>query len=80
MEKLKEKRAAKEQQKESEDDVQNIESVAEKITEVEKEEEKVIEVEKVVLLIQSKLRRLLKLSSLAQSVWKLARNVQQKMT
>ncbi|KAJ0850122.1 hypothetical protein HanPSC8_Chr13g0576921 [Helianthus annuus] len=56
MEKLKEKRAAKEQQKKSEDDVQNVESVAEKITEVEKaikakkvkEEEKVIEVVKTI--------------------------------
>ncbi|KAJ0782260.1 putative transcription factor interactor and regulator CCHC(Zn) family [Helianthus annuus] len=55
LEKLKEKRAAKEQQKKSEDDVQNVESVAEKITEVEKvikaekvEEEKVIEVVKTI--------------------------------
>ncbi|MFS7956429.1 hypothetical protein Hanom_Chr07g00654531 [Helianthus anomalus] len=40
MEKLKEKRAAIEQQEKSEGDVQNVESVAEKITEVEKEEEK----------------------------------------
>ncbi|KAJ0767526.1 hypothetical protein HanLR1_Chr03g0090401 [Helianthus annuus] len=48
IEKLKEKRAAKEQQKESEGDVQNVEGVAEKITEVEKEEEKVIEVVKTI--------------------------------
>ncbi|KAM0044379.1 hypothetical protein Hdeb2414_s0010g00352531 [Helianthus debilis subsp. tardiflorus] len=39
MEKLKEKRAAKEQQKESEGDVQNVENVAEKITEFEIKEE-----------------------------------------
>ncbi|KAM0050123.1 hypothetical protein Hdeb2414_s0008g00293971 [Helianthus debilis subsp. tardiflorus] len=44
LEKLKEKRAAKEQQKKSEDDVQNVESVAEKV----KEEEKVIEVVKTI--------------------------------
>ncbi|KAJ0550437.1 hypothetical protein HanHA300_Chr07g0245381 [Helianthus annuus] len=50
MEKLKEKRAAKEQQKKSEGDVQNAESDAEKITEVEKEKEaeKVIEVVKTI--------------------------------
>ncbi|KAJ0832759.1 putative transcription factor interactor and regulator CCHC(Zn) family [Helianthus annuus] len=53
MEKLKEKRAAKVQQAESEGDIQNAESVAEKITEVVKEEEKVIEVEKVVEVIKT---------------------------
>ncbi|XP_035845172.1 uncharacterized protein LOC118491469 [Helianthus annuus] len=42
-----EKRAAKERQKESESDVQNVESGAEKITEVVKDEEKVNEAEKV---------------------------------
>ncbi|KAJ0604643.1 hypothetical protein HanHA300_Chr02g0052481 [Helianthus annuus] len=53
MEKLKEKRAAKEQQAESEGDIQNAENVAEKITEVVKEEEKVIEVEKVVEVVKT---------------------------
>ncbi|KAM0052430.1 putative transcription factor interactor and regulator CCHC(Zn) family [Helianthus debilis subsp. tardiflorus] len=53
MEKLKEKRAAKEQQKKSEDDVQNVESVTEKITEVEKEEEKVTEDEKVIEVVKT---------------------------
>ncbi|KAJ0932319.1 putative transcription factor interactor and regulator CCHC(Zn) family [Helianthus annuus] len=53
MEKLKEKRTAKEQQKKSEDDVQNVESVAEKITKVEKEEEKVTEVEKVIEVVKT---------------------------
>uniref|UniRef100_A0A251VH34 Uncharacterized protein n=1 Tax=Helianthus annuus TaxID=4232 RepID=A0A251VH34_HELAN len=48
MEKLKEKRNAREQQKESDGDVQNVESVAEKIIEVEKEEERVIEVVKTI--------------------------------
>ncbi|XP_035830027.1 splicing regulatory glutamine/lysine-rich protein 1-like [Helianthus annuus] len=43
MEKLKEKRVAKERQKESESDVQNVESGAEKITEVVKDEEKAFE-------------------------------------
>ncbi|KAM0043296.1 putative transcription factor interactor and regulator CCHC(Zn) family [Helianthus debilis subsp. tardiflorus] len=49
MEKLKEKRAAKEQQSESEDDVQNVECVVEKIIEV----EKVIEIEKVVEVVKT---------------------------
>ncbi|MFS7998244.1 putative transcription factor interactor and regulator CCHC(Zn) family [Helianthus anomalus] len=53
MKKLKEKQAAKKQQFESEKDMQNVESVAEKFTEVEKEEEKVIEVEKVVEVIKT---------------------------
>ncbi|KAJ0481786.1 hypothetical protein HanRHA438_Chr13g0605011 [Helianthus annuus] len=53
MEKLKEKRAAKEQQAESEGDIQNAESVTKKFTEVVKEEEKVIEVEKVVEVVQT---------------------------
>ncbi|KAJ0822245.1 putative transcription factor interactor and regulator CCHC(Zn) family [Helianthus annuus] len=53
IEKLKEKRAAKEQQKESEGDVQNAENVTEKITVIEKEEEKVIEVEKVVEVVKT---------------------------
>ncbi|KAF5811195.1 putative transcription factor interactor and regulator CCHC(Zn) family [Helianthus annuus] len=48
MEKLKEKRAAKEQQKKSDGDVQNVESAAEKITEIVKDEEKVIEVVKTI--------------------------------
>ncbi|KAM0024127.1 hypothetical protein Hdeb2414_s0022g00612071 [Helianthus debilis subsp. tardiflorus] len=53
MEKLKEKRAAREQQKDSEGDVQNVESVAEKITEVEKDEEKVTEAEKVIEVVKT---------------------------
>ncbi|KAJ0853204.1 putative transcription factor interactor and regulator CCHC(Zn) family [Helianthus annuus] len=53
MEKLKEKRAAKKQQTESEGDIQNAENVAEKITEVVKEVEKVIEVEKVVEVVKT---------------------------
>ncbi|KAF5808750.1 hypothetical protein HanXRQr2_Chr04g0149111 [Helianthus annuus] len=44
MEKLKEKRAAKDQQTESEGDIQNAENVAEKITEDVKEVEKIVEV------------------------------------
>ncbi|KAJ0569851.1 putative transcription factor interactor and regulator CCHC(Zn) family [Helianthus annuus] len=58
MEKLKEKRAAKEQQAESEGDIQNSENVAEKITKAVIEEEKVvefvktIEVEKIVEVIK----------------------------
>ncbi|KAJ0734714.1 putative transcription factor interactor and regulator CCHC(Zn) family [Helianthus annuus] len=53
MEKLKEKRAAKERQKESENDVQNVESGAEKITEVVKDEEKVNEAEKVIEVVKT---------------------------
>ncbi|KAJ0485117.1 hypothetical protein HanOQP8_Chr14g0525111 [Helianthus annuus] len=55
MEKLKEKRAAKERQKESESDVQNAESDAEKTTEVEKEkeEEKMTEAEKVIKVVKT---------------------------
>ncbi|KAJ0457842.1 putative transcription factor interactor and regulator CCHC(Zn) family [Helianthus annuus] len=53
MEKLKGKRAAKEQQTESEGDVQNAENVAEKITEVVIEVEKVVEVEKVIEVIKT---------------------------
>ncbi|KAJ0930972.1 putative transcription factor interactor and regulator CCHC(Zn) family [Helianthus annuus] len=48
MEKLKEKRAAKEQQAESESDIQNVENVAEKITEAVIEEEKVVEIVKTI--------------------------------
>ncbi|KAJ0785404.1 putative transcription factor interactor and regulator CCHC(Zn) family [Helianthus annuus] len=60
MEKLKGKRAAKEQQTESEgdeteseSDVQNAENVAEKITEVVIEVEKVVEVEKVIEVVKT---------------------------
>ncbi|KAJ0928805.1 putative transcription factor interactor and regulator CCHC(Zn) family [Helianthus annuus] len=53
MEKLREKRAAKEQQKKSDGDVQNVESVAEKITEVVKEEEKLTEAEKVIEVVKT---------------------------
>ncbi|KAM0062626.1 hypothetical protein Hdeb2414_s0004g00150381 [Helianthus debilis subsp. tardiflorus] len=53
MEKLKEKRATKERQKESESDVQNVESGAEKITKVVKDEEKVIEAEKVIEIVKT---------------------------
>ncbi|KAF5804038.1 putative transcription factor interactor and regulator CCHC(Zn) family [Helianthus annuus] len=53
IEKLKEKRAAKEQQKKSDGDVQNVESAAEKITEVEKDEEKVNEAEKVIEVVKT---------------------------
>ncbi|KAJ0466975.1 hypothetical protein HanIR_Chr14g0678121 [Helianthus annuus] len=53
MEKLKEKQAAKEQQSESEGDIQIAENDAEKIGEVVKEVEKVIEVEKVVEVIKT---------------------------
>ncbi|KAJ0864799.1 putative transcription factor interactor and regulator CCHC(Zn) family [Helianthus annuus] len=53
MKKLKEKRAAKEQQSESEGDIQNAENVAEKITEDVKGVEKVIEVEKVVEVVKT---------------------------
>ncbi|KAJ0883995.1 putative transcription factor interactor and regulator CCHC(Zn) family [Helianthus annuus] len=52
MEKLKEKQAAKEQQFESEGDVQNSKNVAEKIGEVVKEVEKVIEVEKIIEVVK----------------------------
>ncbi|KAJ0429924.1 hypothetical protein HanHA300_Chr17g0662991 [Helianthus annuus] len=55
LEKLKEKRAAQEQQKKSEDDVQNVESVVEKIAEDEKviEAEKVKEEEKVIEVVKT---------------------------
>ncbi|KAF5759070.1 putative transcription factor interactor and regulator CCHC(Zn) family [Helianthus annuus] len=53
MEKLKEKRAAKEQQKKSDGDVQNVESTAKKITEVEKDEEKMTEAEKVIEVVKT---------------------------
>ncbi|MFS7988122.1 putative transcription factor interactor and regulator CCHC(Zn) family [Helianthus anomalus] len=53
MNKLKEKGADIEQQKESEGDVQNVENVAEKVTEVEKEEEKVTVAEKVIEVVKT---------------------------
>ncbi|KAF5768295.1 putative transcription factor interactor and regulator CCHC(Zn) family [Helianthus annuus] len=53
MKKLKEKQAAKEQQSEFEGDVQNVESVDEKVIKVEKEVEKVIELEKVIEVVKT---------------------------